>query len=256
MLILAGALFGLVIGSFTNVLIARVPAGEPWVRGSSRCPRCRHDLAWYDNIPLISWLALSRRCRHCGSPISGRYPAVELLVALLWVGIAAAFGATFLALALGYLACVTVALVFIDLDVQRLPDSLVLPSYPIVAALLVADAGVNGAWPSLARAAAGVGILGGFYGLVWIVYPAGLGRGDVTTAGLAGMVLGYLGWSEVAVGAISGPILGGLVVMVGLASRALTRKSRVPYGPALLLGLWLGVFAGSAIGNWYVALFT
>ena len=256
MLILAAAALGLVVGSFTNVLIARVPAGEPWVRGSSRCPKCRHDLAWYDNIPVISWLVLRRRCRHCGRPISGRYPAVELLVALLWVGIAAVFGATILALALAYLACITVALVFIDLDVQRLPDSLVLPSYVIVGALLVGDAAVTGEWSSLARAAAGIGILGGFYGLVWFVYPAGLGRGDVTAAGLVGMALGYLGWSELAVGAILGPILGGLAVVVGLASGALTRKSKVPYGPALLAGLWLGVLAGSAIGDWYVALFT
>jgi leader peptidase (prepilin peptidase)/N-methyltransferase len=255
-LILAGALFGLVVGSFTNVLIARVPAGEPWIRGSSRCPQCRHDLAWYDNVPVVSWLLLSRRCRHCKLPISGRYPAVELLVALLWAGIAAAFGASLLSLALGYLACITVALAFIDLDVQRLPDGLVLPSYVVVAALLVGDAAATGEWSSLARAAAGMGILGGFYAVVWIVYPSGLGRGDVTTAGLAGMALGYLGWSELAVGAISGPILGGLAVAIGLASRALTRKSRVPYGPALLCGLWLGVFAGSVIARWYVALFT
>jgi leader peptidase (prepilin peptidase) / N-methyltransferase len=256
MLILAAAVFGLVVGSFTNVLIARVPSGEPWIRGSSRCPRCRHDLAWYDNVPIVSWLALRRRCRHCGLPISARYPTVELLVALMWVGIAAAFGATLLALAFGYLACISVALVFIDLDVQRLPDALVLPSYPIVAALLVADAAASGEWFTLARGAAGVGILGGFYGLLWFAYPSGLGRGDVTTAGLAGMVLGYLGWSGLAVGAISGPILGGLVVVIGLASHTLTRKSRVPYGPALLAGLWLGVFAGRAIGDWYVALFT
>jgi leader peptidase (prepilin peptidase)/N-methyltransferase len=255
-LILAAAVLGLVVGSFTNVLIARVPAGEQWIRGSSRCPRCRHDLAWYDNIPVISWLVLSRRCRHCGRPISGRYPAVELLVALLWVAVAAEFGASLLSLALAYLACITVALVFIDLDVQRLPDSLVLPSSVIVAALLVGDAAATGEWSSLARAAAGIGIMGGFYGLVWMVYPSGLGRGDVTTAGLAGMALGYLGWSELAVGAILGPIVGGLAVAVGLASGALTRKSRVPYGPALLMGLWLGVLAGSVIGDWYVALFT
>lgn len=256
MLTLAAAVVGLVVGSFTNVLIARVPAGEPWIRGSSRCPRCRHDLAWYDNVPIISWLILSRRCRHCRRPISGRYPAVELLVALLWVAIAAEFGATLLTLALAYLACITVALVFIDWDVQRLPDSLVLPSCAVVAALLVGDAAATGEWFSLARAAAGMGIMGGFYGLVWIAYPAGLGRGDVTTAGLAGMALGYLGWSELAVGSILGPILGGLAVVVGLVSGALTRKSKVPYGPALLLGLWLGVLAGSAIGDWYVALFT
>ena len=250
------ALAGLLLGSFANVLIARVPAGEDWVRGSSHCPRCRHDLAWYDNIPLFSWMWLRRRCRYCREPISARYPVVESLVALLFGAIAIESGATLATAALGYLAVISVALVYIDADVQRLPDSIVLPAYPIVAALLLGDAALQGEWGSVARAGLGLAIMGGFYGLMWLAYPAGLGLGDIKSAGLLGMVLGYLSWGQLAVGAIAGPLLGGVWVIVGLATRRLKRTSRVPYGPALFGGAWLGVLAGSAIASSYVALLT
>ncbi|MCJ7827183.1 MAG: prepilin peptidase, partial [Demequinaceae bacterium] len=254
MLLVAVAGFGLILGSFTNVLIARVPAGEDWVRGSSRCPRCRHDLAWYDNIPLLSWLWLRRRCRHCAAPISARYPLVELLVAGFLVAVYLAHGVTFLSAALAFLAIVSIALVFIDIDTQRLPNALVLPAYPAVLILLIADAGVQGDWGSVARAGIGLLAVGGFYGLMWVAYPAGLGFGDVKCAGLLGMVGGYLGWSSLAVGAIAGPLLGGLVVLVGLVMGRLHRKSKVPYGPALIGGAWLGFLAGPAIADAYLDL--
>ncbi len=166
------------------------------------------------------------------------------------------FGASFLALALAYLACISVALAFIDLRAQRLPDALVLPPYPVVAILLVADAIAGGGFGNLARAAAGLGALGGAYGLLWLAYRKGLGFGDVKTAGVLGMVAGYLGWSSLAVAGIAGPLIGGIVVTIGLATHRLTRKSRVPYGPALLAGAWVAILAGEEIGRWYVALVT
>jgi leader peptidase (prepilin peptidase)/N-methyltransferase len=256
MLALACGLVGLLVGSFTNVLIARVPQGEEWVRSSSRCPRCRHDLAWYDNIPLLSWLWLRRRCRHCQAPISARYPIVESLVSGLFVAIYLVYGLDPAALGLAYLAMISVALVFIDLDVQRLPDRIVLPAYPVVLAFLVADAGLDGEWGNLGRAGLGVAILVGFYGTMWIAYPAGLGLGDVKSAGVLGMMGGYLGWSQLSVAAIAGPLLGGVAVVLGLATRRIGRKSRVPYGPALFGGAWLGYLAGPAIAHAYISLVT
>lgn len=249
--ILAVAVLGLLWGSFTNVLIARVPAGENWVTDGSRCPRCGEPIHWYDNIPLVSFALLRGRCRSCRAPISWRYPVVETAVALLWVFVYLQWGWSVTALVLAYLAVISVSLVAIDLDVRRLPFALVLPSYAVVAVLLVVALvlGEGGAWwmPLV-----GMAVLGGFYGAIWFVYPAGMGFGDVVTAGLLGLVLGFLGWGPLAVGAIAGPLLGGIFVIGGLLAGRLGRKSAVPYGPGLIAGAWLGILAGTAISEAYL----
>lgn len=256
MIPVAVVLFGLAWGSFANVLIARVPEGEDWVREPSHCPKCGHAIAWYDNIPVVSWLLLSRRCRHCRRRISGRYPLVEIAVAGLAVGVYEVFGATFLGLALAYLAFISVVLAVIDIDVHRLPDSIVLPAYPALAVLLVADAAVGGDWWPLARAGIGAVALAGFYLVMLLINPRGMGLGDIKTAGVLGLALGYLGWAHLGVGAFFGPMLGGLAVLPGLLTGRVSLKARVPYGPALLAGAWLGIFAGSALFGMYVRLFT
>jgi leader peptidase (prepilin peptidase)/N-methyltransferase len=245
--ILIAVLCGLAVGSFTTVLAARVPAGRTWVSGRSACPRCHAPIAWYDNVPVLSWLVLRRRCRHCSGRISVRYPLIELAVASLFVASAVTWGLSILTLAMWYLACVSVALVAIDIDVRRLPDPLVLPSYVVAAALLIADAVVTGEYGRLPVAGAGFLIMGLAYGLMWFAYPAGLGRGDVTAAALLGLYAGYLGWGVLAVAAIAGPLVGGCVVIVGLATRRLSLKSAVPYGPALVGGAWIGLLGGSQI---------
>jgi len=253
--VIAG-LLGLLCGSFANVLIARVPAGEQWVRGSSHCPRCGHDLAWYDNVPVVSWLWLRRKCRHCHAPISGRYPLVEVVVAGLFVAVAIVYGASVLALGLMYLAVVTVALAAIDLEHRRLPDSLTLPSYAVLGAVVVAQSWIDADWWMAGRALAGGLILGGFYFLMWFAYPKGMGFGDVKAAGMLGLALGAVGWGAIAVGAIAGPLIGGVV---GVAVMIRTRRGRgvaIPYGPWLIAGAWLGILAGDRIGRGYVEFVT
>lgn len=256
MIFAAVVLFGLAWGSFANVLIARVPVGEDWIRVPSHCPRCGHSIAWYDNIPVLSWLWLSRRCRSCRTGISARYPAVEILVAALFVAVYLVFGLTFVALALAYLALISVVLGVIDLDVHRLPDAIVLPAFPALAVILAADAGVVGEWWSLVRGGMGAIALAGFYFVMLVINPRGMGWGDVKTAGVLGLVLGYLGWAELGVGAFFGPIVGGLLVLVPLIRGRVSLKTRVPYGPALIAGAWVGVFAGSTLFGMYVRLFT
>jgi leader peptidase (prepilin peptidase)/N-methyltransferase len=122
--------FGAVVGSFLNVVIARVPAGESIVAPRSRCPRCKSQLAWFENVPLVSWLLLRARCRHCGQPISARYPVVELLLGLLAVALEKRFG--FAPAALGYFAfaAALVALAYIDLDTWLLPHQI---TWPLIA---------------------------------------------------------------------------------------------------------------------------
>ena len=256
MILAAVVLFGLAWGSFANVLIARVPGGEDWVREPSHCPRCGHAIAWHDNVPVLSWLWLGRRCRHCRTRISGRYPVVEILVAGLFVVVYGVFGLTFLALAMAYLALISVVLAAIDLDVYRLPDAIVLPAYPAIAVMLTADAALAGEWWPLVRGTIGAFALAGFYFVMLVINPKGMGLGDVKTAGVLGLALAYLGWAQLGVGAFFGPMIGGLFVIVALIRGRVTRKSRVPYGPALIAGAWVGVFGGSALFGAYVRLFT
>lgn len=251
-LVAFAAVVGLLCGSFANVLIARVPAGEDWVKGSSRCPRCQQEIAWFDNIPVLSWLWLRRRCRHCHAPISAQYPVVELAVAGMFALVAWRFDLTVLSILLVYLAVVSVALVAIDIKHQRLPNTLVLPSMVVMALGIFAFTVVEQEWWILARAGLGGLILGGFYFVLWFAYPKGLGFGDVKTGFLFGLVLGTVGWQALAVGAIMGPFLGGAGVIAVVAVRRQIKGVRLPYGPALIGGAWLGILFGTSIARWYI----
>jgi leader peptidase (prepilin peptidase)/N-methyltransferase len=256
MAVALAAVLGVFVGSFANVLIVRVPSGEQWVRGSSHCPRCGHDLAWHDNLPLVSWLWLRRRCRYCHEPISGRYPLVELVVGALFGLVVLVFGISPLSLGLMFLAVASVALAAIDLEHRRLPDALTLPLYPVLGAVAVAQSWVDGDWGMLLRALAGGLILGGFYFALWFAVPKGMGFGDVKAAGALGLALGSVGWTALAVGAIAGPLIGGVV---GVAVMIRERKGRgvyIPYGPWLIAGAWLGVLCGDKIGHAYVSFVT
>lgn len=254
MVITVAFVLGLLCGSFTNVLVARIPAGEEWVRTPSHCPECRAELAWYDNIPVLSWLWLRRRCRSCHRPISARYPLVELLVAVLFATVAAKFGVSVLAFAMAYLAVISVALAAIDLEYMRLPNALTLPAYPVLVVFIVIEAWVTGEWWMVVRALIGAMSLGAFYLLFWLIYPKGMGFGDVKTAGMLGLMLGAVSWSALVVGAISGPLIGGVVGVVVIVRTRKARGVRIPYGPWLLAGAWLGILAGDWIGSSYLSL--
>ena len=245
-------LFGLVIGSFLNVVIWRVPRKESVVRPPSHCPSCDAPIAARDNIPVLSWLLLSGRCRHCGARISIRYPLVELATCGLFVAFAVRFGPHAVLPAFLYLAAVGVALAMIDLDVQRLPDVLTLPSYPIALVLLGIAAGVDGAgWP-YARALVGMAILFGFYAALWFVYPAGMGLGDVKLSGVLGLYLGWLSWGALVVGAFSAFLVGAVVSVSVVLARGGGRKTKVPFGPFMLLGVLIATFAAHPITHAYL----
>lgn len=254
MIVALAAVIGLLCGSFANVLIARVPAGEQWAKGSSRCPQCHQDIAWFDNIPILSWLVLRGRCRNCGWRIPMVYPLVELATAVMFALVAAVFGLSLLTPTLAYLALISVVLVVIDLRHFRLPDALVLPSIAVVAAGLIATALVEGDPGRLLLALAGAGILGGFYFLMWLVYPSGLGFGDVKTALLLGLPLGFLGWGALAVGGILGPFVAVFFAIGAMLKAKAVKGVRLAYGPGLIIGAWIGILAGSVIATAYVGL--
>lgn len=249
--LLFAALVGLAIGSFLNVVIYRVPAGLSLSHPPSRCPQCETPITPRDNIPVLSWLLLRGRCRACGAPISARYPLVELLTAVVFVLMTLSFGVTAVLPAYLYLAAIGVALAFIDLDTKRLPDKLTLPSYAVALVLLGVAAAVDGTWDALLRSVLGGLVLGLFYGVLWFVYPAGMGFGDVKFSGVLGMYLGWLSWATVALGGFLGFLLGGVVGVALLLTKRATRKTGIPFGPFMILGALLAILWGQPLIDWY-----
>lgn len=250
-LIAACALLGLVIGSFLNVVIYRVPRGESVVHPRSRCPGCGTEITPRDNIPVLSWLLLRGRCRSCGEPISWRYPAIELLTAVMFAVMAVRFGLTWPLPAYLYLAAIGVALAMIDLDVKRLPDPLTLPSYVVGGLLLLLPAALDGQWGDYGRAWLAALALFAFYFVLVLVYPRGMGFGDVKLAGVVGLYLGFLGWGVLVVGAFLGFAIGAVVSIGLMVLGRAGRKSKVPFGPYMLVGALIGILWGQALWNAY-----
>jgi leader peptidase (prepilin peptidase)/N-methyltransferase len=252
-LLIVIGLLGLAVGSFLNVVIHRVPSGRSLVRPASHCPHCRVRIRARHNVPVLSWLVLRGRCASCAAPISARYPLVEAGTAALFVAVTMKFGLTLDLPAYLYLAAVAIALAAIDLDVRRLPRRIVVPSY-VVAALLLLPAAVAGpGWGAAVRGLAAAALLYALYFLLSL-YPKGMGGGDVTLAPLLGLYLGWLSWSSVAVGAFAGFLLGGIVGGALLAARRAHRGTAIPFGPFMLTGAFVAVFATAPIADWYGSL--
>jgi leader peptidase (prepilin peptidase)/N-methyltransferase len=250
------AVVALLVGSFLNVVIARVPAGESVVSPRSRCPKCETEISARDNIPVVSWLLLRGRCRSCQEPISVRYPLVELANVGLWLAMLWRFGWTLDLPAYLYFASVGLALAVIDIDTKRLPNPLTLPSYVVVGALLLLPAIVDGSWSAYLTAwLAGLALFA-FYFLLVVIYPRGMGLGDVKLAGVLGLVLGWLGWGELAVGGFLGFLLGAVVGGLLMAVRKAGRKTKIPFGPFMILGALIAILWGSDLWDLYVATLT
>jgi leader peptidase (prepilin peptidase)/N-methyltransferase len=246
------AVLGLLIGSFLNLVIHRVPRGESVVQPRSRCPGCGRRLAILENVPIVSWVVQCGRCRGCYEQISVRYPAVEILTAAVFVLLALRIGPAPDLPAFLYLGAIGIALAAIDLDVQRLPNAIVLPSYGVALALLGAAAITQSDTGSPARAVLGMAALFGGYFLLAVIVPGGMGFGDVKLAGVLGLYLGWLGWIELAVGAFSGFLLGGVAGLALMAAGRADRKTHLPFGPFMLLGALLAILAARPLAHAYL----
>lgn len=254
--VVAGVL-GLAVGSFLNVVIARVPERVSVVSPPSRCPWCETPIAPRDNIPVVSWLLLRGSCRSCGMAISARYPFVELLTAGLWVGAAWRFRGSWeiVPYCLGFSGLV--ALSFIDLDTKLLPKRVVWPLAGLVLASFLAVAATgDGTWDDVQRALLGALVSTLAVGVIWFVYPRGMGFGDVRFEVVLGLLAGWISRGTVAAGFFLAFLLGGVLSLVLLATRIRGRKDAIPFGPWLALGcvvavLWRG--SGEWMEDNYVA---
>jgi leader peptidase (prepilin peptidase)/N-methyltransferase len=267
------AVFGLVIGSFLNVVAYRVPAGISLLR-ESRCPTCDAPVRWWQNVPVLSWLLLRGRCATCRTAISWRYPAIEAATGLAFAAVtvwwaasagllgggSSASGATPIAAQLVVLAAYLwfaasgIVLTIIDLDTRRLPHSITGSAFVVCFALLTVACVLGADWADLLRAAAGAGVLFGFYTLLRLARPDGMGGGDVRLAAVTGLMLAWLGWASLAVGAFAAFLLGGVFGIALIVARRAGRRTAVPFGPWIVAGAWIGVFAGEALGRAYLCL--
>jgi leader peptidase (prepilin peptidase) / N-methyltransferase len=236
---------GAVLGSFANVVIFRQPRSRSLVSPGSSCPECGAPIAWYDNIPLISYLVLGGRCRRCGAPISPRYPAVEFVTAAWWALVGWKFGITAVLPAFLVFATTLVILSFIDLEHRRLPNIILGPAAIAGVLLLGIAAAVQGDWISLRDAFLGAIVYGAPLLVIGLLFPAGMGGGDIKLAAYLGLHLGWLSLLHVVVGMIIGFMAAGLTGIVLMASGRKGRKDVIPFGPFMALGALISVAAGS-----------
>ena len=236
---------GLALGSFLNVVAARVPLRRSVVSPGSSCMSCEREIAWYDNVPLVSWLALRGRCRHCGVGIPFRYPAVELATALLVAGCVLAFGLSLDALVAALFCALLVAVSATDLEHRIIPNRIVVPGAAVV---LAAQTALHPS-PEWALGALGAS---GFLFVAALAYPKGMGMGDVKLALLMGAMLGR----TVGVALMLGMVLAmvpGLVLLARHGSAA--RKMGIPFGPFLALGSVIALFWGGRLLDAYLTTF-
>jgi len=246
------ALFGLIFGSFINVVAYRVPAGKSVVSPPSACPSCDHPIRPRDNIPVLSWLRLRGRCRDCGARISSRYPIVEATTAVLFVATVVVIGVEPELPAYLWFVGVALTLVLTDIDVHRLPNRILYPSTVVGAVLLLIAALIDGDLAAFWRAAGGGVLYFALFLILALVARGGFGFGDVKLAFFLGLFLAYQSWDVLGAGIALGIGMGGVWAIVLLLSRKADRKAKIPFGPAMIIGAYLALAVGQELVEWYL----
>jgi leader peptidase (prepilin peptidase)/N-methyltransferase len=245
LIVVAAGLLGLVVGSFLNVVIHRVPLRRSVVWPASRCPKCGEAIKPKDNVPLLSYLLLKGRCRSCRAPISWRYPAVEALTGTLFAAAAYEFGLGYALLSALVLISALISLAGTDLEHRLLPNAIVGPAALVGFALSVL-ASPERWWLYLLSCAA---VAGGLL-LLALLYPGGMGMGDVKMGGMLGAFLGPDAALAVFLGALCGALTGGLLMAAG----KMRRRSALPFGVFMAFGGVVALFVGAELWRYYLAL--
>jgi len=244
-------ILGLIVGSFSNVCICRIPKNESIIFPASHCPKCRSNISPKDNIPLLSFILLKGRCRNCKSKISIQYPVVELLTGLIYLIIYLIYGFSIQSLIYIILSSALIIIAFIDLNEQIIPDVISLPGIIIgfILSFFV---------PYISFINSGLGVLAGG-GIILIIGMAGsvifkkeaMGGGDVK---LAAMIGAFLGWRYIIISLFLGFFLGALAGIILIISKIKSREDVVPFGPFIILGSFITLLWGEKILSWYLGL--
>ncbi|TJX16298.1 prepilin peptidase [Tissierella creatinini] len=243
-------IYGLIIGSFLNVCIYRIPRSESIAWPGSHCPKCNHSLKWYDNIPLFSFLSLGGKCRYCKAQISKQYPIVESLNAVLYISMYFRFGFTLDFIFYSLISSVLLVITFIDLQQMIIPDLLVV----IIFILSVFYKGIiyfRGGSPEIFSSIIGLIMAGALFLAIVLLSRGGMGGGDVTLIASLGFILG---WKKILFTIFLSFILGAIISVFLLAAKLKSRKDPIPFGPFIVLGFFITALWGQAIIDWYLAL--
>jgi leader peptidase (prepilin peptidase) / N-methyltransferase len=247
--VVAGAL-GAIVGSFLNVCIYRLPLGKSIVWPASACPACGRELSWYENIPVLSFLALRARCRTCAAPISGRYPLVEALTAAMFAGAWWYYGPQPLLASRLILGCALIVLFAIDLEHQLLPNAITLPG--IVVGFLFSFFTEPGWQASLIGILVGAGVLFGVAEAYYRVrHEEGLGMGDVK---MLAMIGAFLGWKLALLTLMMASLCGTVIGVLLIVTKRGGMKYALPFGTFLALGAAAAATVGPAVLDWYLGL--
>lgn len=241
-------IYGLIIGSFLNVCIYRIPRNESIVFPGSHCPKCNHKLKWYDNIPLFSYLILRGRCRYCKADILKQYPLVEALNAIIYIIMYLKFGFNIDFIFYALISSVLIVITFIDLNEMIIPDILVV----IILILSILYKGFNyfiyGISLSLFSSLSGLLLAGGIFLAIVLLSKGGMGGGDVTLIASLGFVLGT---KYILLNIFLSFILGAIISIFLLVTKIKGRKDPIPFGPFIILGFYITVLWGNSIVNMY-----
>lgn len=245
------SLYGLLIGSFLNVCIYRIPKEESIVFPSSHCPNCGTNLKWYDLVPIFSFIVQRGKCRYCGEKISPQYPIIELLNSIIYLIIYIKFGLTleffFYAIIFSLLIVITV----IDLQHMIIPDILIILILGITIVYKVLSYIVYSKSPELLNSIGGLVLSGALFILIIILSKGGMGGGDVTLIGALGFILGI---KKIFFTIFLSFILGAIISVFLLITKIKGRKDPIPFGPFIILGFFIVVFWGEKLISWYVSL--
>jgi leader peptidase (prepilin peptidase) / N-methyltransferase len=245
------AVFGVVFGSFLNVVIYRVPKHLSIIRPPSACPVCAHPIRTIDNVPVISWLILRGKCRDCGTRISPRYLFVEVATGALFAGAAAHLGDAWTLPACCAFLGGLLALAIIDLETLTLPRSIVWIHLAIVSALLLMASAITGHWRDLVVGVICALVWSGLYFSMYLVSPRAIGFGDVRLALVLGLTLGYFSAVFPVLAFLVSNVVGVLVTTVLIVTKRIRRQQPVPYGVFLAIGTTVVFFCGSVYTSWY-----